>query len=259
MKYITSKDNPTYKEIKKILNSSSYRKKTGLTIAIGKRIVEDIITSNKVDLVKHVVLINEEDAKLYQDFNPIILSPKLAKYLDDIFYDQGILAVIQQQYISKDDIPINGSFLILDNVSDPTNVGTLIRTAVGLDYQAVLVSDGTADPLSPKVIRTSSGYSLFIPIFKGKNKEIMKILSDRAIKVITTYITHKDCHPTFVTKLNNFALCLGNEGNGLSEVWKDYPDTINLTLKSKTIDSFNVSVAGSILMYLLKMGGELCG
>jgi TrmH family RNA methyltransferase len=259
VKVISSKDNPTYKEIKKILTSSSYRKKTGLTIAIGKKIVDDIVTSTLSTDVKYIVLTDEKNAQLYEDFNPILLSPKLAKTLDDVMADQGIMAVIEKHYTSLETLPDRGPFLVLDGVSDPINVGTLIRTAVGLQYKAILVGEGTADPLSPKVIRSSAGYSLFIPIFKGRNKEIFKALKERTIKIITTYIHQENCKPTFNMKLDDFALCLGSEGRGLSDIWKEYPDTLNLLLKSSTIDSFNVAVAGSILMYILKTGGELCG
>jgi TrmH family RNA methyltransferase len=259
MKVISSKDNPTYKEIKKLLTSSSYRKKTGLTVAIGRKIVDDIVTSHLSTDVRYIVLTDEKDVSLYEEFSPILLSPKLAKTLDDVMADQGIMAIIERHYVDANNVPAQGPFLVLDGVSDPLNVGTLIRTAVGLQYKAILIGEGTADPLSPKVIRSSAGYSLFIPIFKGRNKDIFKILKDRAMKVITTYIHQGHCKPTFNMGLDDFALCLGSEGKGLSDIWKEYPDSINLILKSVSIDSFNVAVAGSILMYILKTGGELCG
>ncbi len=259
MKYISSKDNPTFKEVKKLIRSSTYRKKKDLTVAIGKKIVEDIATSSIANNIEYIITTDEHIALLFQDLPTIMLSPKLAHHIDEVFADQGILAVVKRIYIEEEKLPENGPFVVLDEVSDPLNVGTIIRTAVGLGYRAILVSPQTADPLSPKVIRYSSGYSLFIPILRAETKRIFNILKNRAIKVITTYIVENQCRSTWTGKLSDFAICLGNEGKGLSNIWKDYPDHINLTLQIQTIDSFNVAIAGGILMYILKTGGELCG
>ena len=261
MKHISSKNNSIYKEIKKLLISSSHRKKTGSTVAIGKKVVEDILTSDLQGQVKYIVLNEEEDPSTYEamDIPTIVLSQHLSKELDPVFEDQGIIAVIERKYILEEDIPASGTFLILDGVSDPINVGALIRTAAGLGFAAILTTENTADPLSPKVIRYSAGYSLSIPIYRGTNKKIWNAMKDRAVKLITTYLEEKSCTSTFTSGIQEFALCLGSEGRGLSDIWKEYPDRVNLLLKMKDIDSFNVSVAGSILMYILKTGGELCG
>jgi len=262
-KHISSKSNPIFKEIKKLLTSSSFRKKSGYTVAIGQKIVLDILTSNLSQDIKYLAISPNIDASEYEDIlgdTPIvILDNQLTKELGPIFHDQNILAVITKHYATVSDIPPTGPYLVLDNVSDPLNVGTLIRTATGLGYKAVLVNTETADPLSPKVIRYSAGYSLFIPIYRAPTKRIFQFLKDKAMKIITTYLDNHSCMPTFTKALEEFALCLGNEGQGLSPIWREYPDSINLSLKMEQIDSFNVAVAGSILMYILKTGGELCG
>jgi len=261
VKHISSKNNSIYKEIKKLLTSSSHRKKTGLTVAIGRKVVEDILTSELEKQVKYIAIDERKDPSPYEELDSptIVLSQHLSKELDPVFDDQGILTVIERKYIAEEDIPDSGIFLILDGVSDPINVGALIRTASGLGFTAVLATENTADPLSPKVIRYSSGYSLFVPIYRGSSKKIWKAMKDRAIKLITTYLEGRSCTSTFTSAIKEFALCLGSEGRGLSEIWKEYPDRVNLLLKMNDIDSFNVSVAGSILMYILKTGGELCG
>lgn len=142
----------------------------------------------------------------------------------------------------------NKHLLYLDGVSDPGNAGTLIRTALAFGFGGVIFGEGTVNPYNDKVLSSAQGAHFKIPIVQ-EDWKLLKNLKKDNYKVVTTVLNHES------TKISNFkqnkcVLVLGNEARGISEevyAVRDYNTIIPIAL----IDSLNVAVAGSILMYLL--------
>ena len=125
------------------------------------------------------------------------------------------------------------AFLYLDEINDPGNMGTLIRTALAFDYDQVVLSENCVSIYNEKVIAASKGAIFAIPVLKGNLKD------------------YKETHQIIVSELSKnaekFVLVLGNEAHGVSAKTSKLAD-VQVIIPIKNIDSLNVSVAGGILM-----------
>jgi tRNA G18 (ribose-2'-O)-methylase SpoU len=167
---------------------------------------------------------------------------------------QGEMAVVRlplQTY--GDDLPqtIGSKAIFLDRVQDPGNVGTLIRTAVAFGFSGMILSEGCADPFSPKCVQASSGTVLSLWIRKIKNApKLLDRLKGRKFSVVAA-----DPRGDSDMGIFHFSECLvlvlGSEGSGLS---KDVMDRVEhrfrIPIAEGQIESLNVAVSGAICMYL---------
>lgn len=246
---IISSQNDRIKEINK-LKTKKIRNLTGLGIIEGQRIVEDAINQNiefetiiVLDMLeaKFNVLINKSNCK------SVLVVPKtIFDALCNTENSQGIMAVVK----IKDEVfnlP-KSNFLVLDGIQDPGNLGTIIRTAIALNYKEIYLFN-CVDFRNDKVLRATMG-----TIFKAKltviNEENLNILSQKKTLLLA------DAKGEFVGNVkefeNNFGIILCNEGNGASEQVKKLKTTPVAIEMQNNVESLNVSSAGAILMYALK-------
>ena len=139
------------------------------------------------------------------------------------------------------DFQIHTPILILDNISDPGNLGTLLRSASWYDINNVLVSNNSVDIYNPKVVRSAMGAHLHID-----NLQQLSIHNNESIKSIAATLngtSHKDFNPS-----KNWALILGNEAHGVTESLLDTADEQVSIPKLGNMESLNVGVAGSVLI-----------
>lgn len=133
--------------------------------------------------------------------------------------------------------------LALDGVSDPGNVGTLIRTALALGFEGVFLTEGSADPFMDKALRASKGAALHLPIQMGMETKLLTLIKENQL---TPYVADskgkKDT--SFISPL---ILILGSEAHGPSQTLKEIGTLISIPMLGKT-ESLNVAVAGGILM-----------
>lgn len=149
------------------------------------------------------------------------------------------------------------SILILDRVQDPGNVGTLIRSASALGWESVFLLGGCADPFSPKVIRSSKGGCLSLPIYQGTQTTLLEWLSRQGVMFIADGSGKSLAEiPSICHQGKKIALLLGNEGQGVCEEFKHLGHLVRVDMM-EGVDSLNVSVAGGILMY--ELGKIACG
>ncbi len=143
----------------------------------------------------------------------------------------------------------NKNILFLDEIKDPGNVGTLIRSAVAFGITNIFLSKNSIDPFSPKVIRSSTGY-LFRTFIKRDDYDISYYKS-LGYHIYGTYLNKKGINLNKINIVKPYILILGNEGRGISNKHRECLD-VNIILNiSKNVDSLNVAVAGSIIMYYL--------
>ena len=134
----------------------------------------------------------------------------------------------------------------LDRVSDPGNVGTIIRTALALNYDAIILSDNCVSIYNPKVVSATKGAMFLIPILSGNIQDYKK-----GRTVITSTLNEKSISLDELETPKSFILVLGNEAHGVSNDVIAISD-IFVKIPINNIDSLNVAVAGAILMYKLK-------
>ena len=252
MQTITSKDNEKIKHIKK-LKDKKYRDEKQQYIIEGIKMLEEAIKEN-ADI--DTIIICEEcikqetlDSKfLYEIANEecIYVPKKIFTTLTDVVNPQGILAVINKSR-KANEIKFDEEFiLILDNIQDPGNMGTILRTLDSVNIKQVIVSKNSADVYNPKVIRSTKGM-----IF---NKNII-------VRDLCEFITSLDEYMIYGTDVlmgsdiknveipRKMGIVIGNEGTGISEsVKKLCNDFLYINMNDKC-ESLNASVAASILMY----------
>ena len=241
---IKSKDNPKIKEARKLI-------KEGRAIKIeGRKIIFEVL---KEGLSPIFLFLTEKDPKLEtltQSSGGTVLFVKknVLKSLSSLKTPQGqILLVKPPRWEEKSWKYV----IILERVQDPTNLGSIIRTAYCLGYDAIYSDEETASPYSPKVLRSSSGYALKMPFFRVKNLEKKIIeLRNKEFPIIGTF-PKGGVSPEEMGQLDKFAIIFGNEGQGISQKLQNLL-TERITLKMKQGESLNVSASAAIILYLLK-------
>lgn len=253
---ITSKDNSLIKKISKLNKSSKFRKELGLFVAEGLRVCEDAMLSDTC--IEHLLFTESALNKYSEVVNKLIsyanssylVSNTVFNSICDTKSPQGVLCVIKtlDKHSLFDKIKYNGKLLALDNVQDPTNLGTILRTAEAVGIDGIVLSADCCDIYSPKVIRGSMGAVFRVP-YITVNKISDFIKDNRQIYCYAS-VVHKNAEKINNVNFNTPCLvAIGNEGNGLKE------ETISLCNKSITIpmngraESLNAAVAASIIMW----------
>lgn len=254
MQRISSKDNSLIKHIKR-LKEKKYRDEYGEYIIEGLKLIKEAIQENAD--IKHIVVcdgcdnsemieshLKYEMARL--DF--IYVPQNIFKMLSDVENPQGILAVIGKT--SKEiDIDINEDIILaLDDIQDPGNLGTILRTADSVGLKQILVSKGTADSYNPKVVRSTMGAIFRVKVIECENlKDVLKDLQSKEYKVMTTSLKAKET--IYETDYKKKIIVIGNEANGVSkEILNIADEKVIIPMLGKT-ESLNASVATGVILY----------
>ncbi|WP_125761013.1 TrmH family RNA methyltransferase [Companilactobacillus hulinensis] len=251
MKYIESKKNEDIKQINK-LSSTKYIKKTGTYLIEGFHLVREADANNQEFVKVLVTDKNEEDriAKKYRDIT-VGISDDIAESLSETKTPQGIFAVIKVQN-TEPLTEMKGQWVILDDVQDPGNVGTIVRTADAAGYAGVITSLNSADFYQPKVQRSMQGSQFHLPIYRMDMQEALKIAKKSGLKVYGSEVNDRALPYNKLEKTDDFALIMGNEAHGLNKnVLIQTDENIYIPILGKA-ESLNVAVAAGVLMYGLK-------
>ena len=258
---ITGKDNPKVKYIKKLLDKSSFRNSEKKFVAEGLRAVKEC---NRFGTINQLYISSGYEGKMSENrelsdvYNEIKADIK-ETVKDDIFNKisdtkspQGILAIVDMPEVNPDVIyeKKNASVLVLDEVRDPGNIGTIIRTAQGMGFDAVIFSKGCADIYQPKIVRSTMGSLLKVPCIKLENdiKTELEVLKKRGFTIYATALKNS-VNITEIVFNDKAAIIIGNEANGISDEAFSMSDQ-NITIPMENgLESYNASVAASILMY----------
>jgi len=260
---ITSSKNPTIKEIKSLSNKK-YRWANSLYIIEGIKIVEEALNNNI--FLKYIVVTdefllsnsaNELCQKILSHKNLIKIDTKIFSDLSDTINSQGIIAVaeIKNHDLSQVIHKKNNVLLFLDNVQDPGNMGTIIRTVDAFNMNGIILNQGCVDPYNLKVVRATMGSIFRVPLYFCKdNLYALDILRTNNYSIYATSL--EGSLPIFdVTYDKNIVLVIGNESNGVSdEVLNAADNLIKIPMPGKS-ESLNAGVAASILMYEIMRQG----
>ncbi|BDR56235.1 TrmH family RNA methyltransferase [Xylocopilactobacillus apis] len=243
---IDSIQNKHIKFVKKI-STAKYQKREHQYLIEGRNLVDEAIHYSKPVEILAVEHYSEYLNDLNCDFT--LISDQVAKYLSSTITSEGIFAVMK---IDNQE-PQKGNWLIFDDLQDPGNAGTILRTADFFDYQGVFFSNKSVSPYSPKLLRAAQGSNFHLQVLEGEIETFIQLIREWNEKVLgTTLHTHaKDVNEL---KLEEpFALVLGNEGHGVSKAIDSIIDENVLIPTSGHAESLNVSVAAGILMYALSI------
>lgn len=237
----TSIDNPKIKHIKK-LGLKKYREKHNEYMVEGRHLV---LEAFKTGHLKELILEKDEIFPLPVETNYV--TNNIINYLTTLKSPANIIGICSKKKEQKE---IGNRVLMLDNIQDPGNLGTIIRSAVGFNIDTIILNDLTVDLYNPKVIRATQGLFFHIDIIKTDFEEIIPNLKRKGYKIIGTKVTHGKS-PKSIEKNEKFAIIMGNEGQGLDEKIIDLCDEYIYIEINSRCESLNVAIATSIILYEL--------
>ena len=243
MTIITSKANSVVKNAKK-LHQKKYRKSAYLIE--GWHLFEEAVQAGVT--IEKVFALESYREQLAAFPQTIWVSEEILLDLADTQTPQGIVAVIQKEEEGLPDFR-QGKYLFLEDVQDPGNVGTMIRTADAAGFTGVIVSDKSADIYSLKTLRSMQGSHFHLPIYRMPVATFVEEAKKRNLPILATTLSRDSKDYRELSSLENFVLVMGNEGQGISSVMAESADQlVHIGMKGRA-ESLNVAVAAGILMF----------
>ena len=254
-KIISSKDNSLIKLVSALQSSSKARKENGLFVLEGLRICDDACENGiKFDKLifsdtafeKSLAKIEEFQLNSKESYK---ITDSLFKKISDTASPQGILAVCSMSTLNAPEIDKNGKYIGLENLSDPSNLGAISRTAEALGANGIVITADSCDPYSPKVLRASMGTLLRIPLFI--TEDIIKFAKDNKLKTYACVVNSDAEKITDIKFPDGSLVLIGNEANGLKDKTIQNSDfKITIPMKGQA-ESLNAAVAASIAIWEL--------
>ncbi len=236
----TSLENKKIKDIKK-LSTKKYRDKTGCFLVEGEHLV---LEAYKTGYLKELIL--EQDALLPLPVPTSYVTNDILHAITELETPPHIMAICEK----KENKNWGNHILMLDDIQDPGNLGTIIRSAVAFHVDTIILGLGCADLYNSKTIRASQGMLFHIHIVRQDLKACIEELKTKNYQIMGTKVTHgkkiKD-----IAKKEKSVIIMGNEGNGVREEILDLCDTYLYIPCNEVCESLNVGVATSIILYEL--------
>lgn len=240
MEVITSLDNKRIKNLAKLLNKK-YRDETGMFLVEGEHLVIEAKRSGSL-----IEVIKCEDYEMDFDVTTTIVTYDVIKKLSNTLNPQKVIGVCKK----LDNKDIGNKVLILEDIQDPGNLGTIIRSSVAFGVDTIVVSNNTVDMYNDKVLRSSEGMIFHIDIVKIDVNECIDKLHSEGYEIYGTKVDGgTDLRE--ITVGDKYAVVMGNEGAGVSEFTLDKCDKYIYIPMNSDCESLNVGVATSIILYEL--------
>ena len=234
----TSINNEKIKNIKK-LKEKKYRKDEFLVE--GEHLVNE---AYKAGYLKELLLLENTEYNL--DIPTSYLSSNVVKYITDLDTPTNIMGICKK--LDKNEL--GNHILILDEVRDPGNLGTIIRSAVAFNIDTIIIGNNSVDLYNPKVVRASEGMLFHINIISANLEKMIPDLKKLGYEIIGTKVTDGKSIKT-LEKNKKLCIIVGNEGQGIKKEILDMCDKYVYIDMNKLCESLNVAVATSIILYEL--------
>ena len=243
---ISSRKNPLLQQVKKLLSSRSERRKTGLFVADGTKLLEEAV--KYWPGLQTVILSEGVEANVPDHVRVVRVPEDVMASISPMEAPQGALFLgklpEQQEFVPKK------GMLILDGIQDPGNVGTILRTADAMDVSVVLL-EGCADPWSWKVIRSTMGAAFRTPVVQATWEEVLHKCREAGVPIGVTALSDRAVDIRSAN-LAEMALVIGSEGRGVRKEVLDNADHELIIPMNPHCESLNAAVAASIVMWEIK-------
>lgn len=233
------------REVRALCERSSVRRRTGLFVAEGERLFDEVPDED----IKDVFM-----SAGYMKSHPGVRCDYVMKdgdfvKLADTKHPQGVLAIVKQKKYSLGDVSGGDLYIILDTIQDPGNLGTIIRTAEAAGVSAVIMNKGCTDIFSPKVVRSTMGSIFRVPfIYTEDLSDAVRVIKEAGVTVYAATLSGSSIAKEKPDRRRAFII--GNEGNGISEETLGLADkTVSIPMAGK-VESLNAAVSAAILMYM---------
>ena len=243
---ITSMSNGQMKLVQQLIKKAKARKESGLFVVEGMKMFREAPQ-------ERIEKVYASSSFLKEAENQSVILDKVFKNLSDTVTPQGILFLIKRvetpiKEILKTKDEKAPFLMILEDLQDPGNMGTILRTAEGAGVTGIILSKNCVDLYNPKVIRSTMGSIYRMPVMQADLLEILPVLKENKIQTYAAHLKGKNWyHEEDYTE--GTAFFIGNEGNGLSDELSDSADClIKIPMEGK-VESLNAAMAAGILMY----------
>lgn len=240
---ITSLENDKVKNLVK-LQKKKYRDLTNTYIVEGEHLV---IEADKAGVIDEVILLDGEEYNY--DYPVSYVTYDILKKISTMDNPPKIMAVCRKKDNNK---IIGNKIVVLDEVQDPGNLGTIIRSSLAFNVDTIVLLENSVDLYNPKVLRATQGMYNYINIVNLSFDEIYQYMKENNINIYgTSVVNGVDASTLDKDMKSSYCLVMGNEGQGVKEEIMDKCDK-NLYIKmNDKVESLNVGVACSILLYEL--------
>ena len=254
MQTITSKDNELIKHIRK-LKDKKYRDESNEYVVEGVKLVEEAVKENAK--IKQIIVC-EDTTRTYEipthimleiaKYECIYVSDKIFNIITQVTNPQGIMAIIEKNAQDTQIDYTQDIIVALDDVQDPGNLGTILRTVDSIGLNQIIVSKGTADAFNSKVVRSTMGAIFRIKIIEVEElAQAIKEMRKHHFKLMVTSLQTKNS--IYDIDFNKKIIVIGNEANGVSKEIQDMADEkAKIPMLGRT-ESLNASVAAGVVMY----------
>ena len=267
--------NAKIKEIQKLTEKSKARREAGLFVIEGPRMfietplewIEEIYvtqrfldnadsglsasTAGSVENSHSDYSTSIRASEMITWMNHEVVTEEQMKKLTDTVTPQGILCVVRQPSYTMEDIinhPGHRLIMILEDIQDPGNLGTIFRTAEGAGASGIIMTKGCADLFNPKVVRSTMGSIYRVPFFVTDDiEQTISLVKNAQIEVFAAHLKGEHFYDEIEYK--DAAFLIGNEGRGLKDSTASLADTYIKIPMSGELESLNASMAAGILMY----------
>lgn len=239
---IESLQNKTIKDLVR-LQTKKERDRSGLFLIEGAHMIEE---AQKVGCLTKVF--RKESAPDIEGVENIVCSDPVMAKISQSDSGASLVGVCSKPVFENREA---SSYLVLDRIQDPGNMGTLIRSAFAFGCEKILLLPGCADPYNFKTLQSSQGAVFFEPIETLSAVEDLAFLKDRNIPLLGAALHQNSISLKNFTVPQKWAIAIGNEGRGLSQACLDLCD-VTIFIEMKDFESLNAGVAGSILLYMFQ-------
>jgi TrmH family RNA methyltransferase len=224
---------------------------SGVFLVEGDRAIRQIASSSPNEIIE--VVSTREPPPLYDRYPVRIVTYSQLRSISFTRTPQGIIAIVRLPgNIYSDRLPsyTGAKVLLLEDVQDPGNVGTLIRTAVAFDFSGIILTEKCADPFSPKCVQSTAGKLLSLWMRRtSRYLELVRALKKRGYALVATALV--GIGDLSVLQQDRLLLALGNEASGLSDSLLGESDfRLRIPTVGAKAESLNVAACGAICMYL---------
>ena len=243
---ISSRKNPLLQQVKKLLSSRAERRKTGLFVADGTKLLEEAV--KYWPGLQTVILTDGVEIQVPDHVRVVRVPEDVMASISPMEAPQGALFLgrlpEQTEFVPKK------GMLILDGVQDPGNIGTILRTADAMDVPVVLL-EGCADPWSWKVIRSTMGAAFRTPVVQASWEEVLGKCREAGIPIGVTALSDRAVDIRSAD-LSEMALVIGSEGRGVRKEVLENADHELIIPMNPHCESLNAAIAAAIVMWEIR-------
>ena len=248
---ITSTSNPQVKNLQQLGRKAKLRNEQDVFLVEGTKMYLEAPAERIRKVYLSQSLYEEKGESFVKGHDVEILEDRVFAAACDTKTPQGVLCMVQQYHYRLEDLlkKKNPLLMILENLQDPGNLGTILRTAEGAGVDGVILSKESVDIYNPKTIRSTMGSVYRLPfLYVDSIESILPVLKKHHVHTYAAHLKGKGWYDE-QSYVGGTAFLIGNEGNGLTDHLSSQADTlIRIPMEGK-LESLNAAVASAILMY----------